>query len=874
MSLELLNRRDDDVAWRALARGYGVSEEVARVLWARAKDEARNDLAKADRTFRILLEEAKVVEGLASELESTDNAFDPGKWTRVLVTGQNGSAEPAPVADAVTPATRLRIALEHAARSGENAARSVVGSDAKTLTEALRRFREGQGLGSALAALDNASLSQILRLVDAMVTIVEQTAADRGKPLPSSLRADLEQKLGIDFSDVRVHDDAAAAAEASKHGAVAFARGRDVYFADGKYDPSSPDGKRLIAHEATHVAQQSGGTPAARGAMSEPGSAVELEADRVASAFARGAAAGTPVFSVQQRAAAGTISRDTGAPAGGAGGAALEWRPGLLGQTLDLSAKLSGARDVGDGKKEVDINQGVGPLKVQKATFKNNDAGDKVESGTIHASVESGVFKGTQGQLTVDQNAHVSGSLKVPVNVPGMVVKEVTVSVEPGKISGKALLDPKDFLSPDFPIKTSTFELTVSSNGTSIEAGITGSASVEIKNGMAEGAATMHMSLGVGANGVTFNATINGKVSIHGLAEANAVIKYNGEKIEFEAGGTAPVNLPGLSGTVNIQYQGGKLSLDSKDLHFTMPQLAGVKFEEVKLGGESKLGAKLSLAQPIDVPLPGGASLTLNSSSITIDGKVVNGDIAGTFKLNNAGGLSASASLAYDPTGGVSGKVTVEGGAKFSVAGVDVTINNGSTLTVDKAMGVAGDISAKVNLRGLAEVDAHLIAKKGESIDLTVDAKVDIKKIHKDLGGELKVTYRRAGGANTFALSATNVKVEKKPIGGQVVFSSLDATYQNGQFTGSLVAGSGLEVKVGSTVVTIVSGQISLLPGKILEGHLTARAKSGGSQVEATVGYKNNELDWAAEGTFDLAQITNDKLRGTVRAAAGSNGTG
>src|SRR6185312_6049008 len=48
---------------------------------------------------------------------------------------------------------------------------------------------------------------------------------------------------------VRVHDDPEAASQARRLGARAFTQGQDVFFGDGKYDPSSPDGRRLIAHE-------------------------------------------------------------------------------------------------------------------------------------------------------------------------------------------------------------------------------------------------------------------------------------------------------------------------------------------------------------------------------------------------------------------------------------------------------------------------------------------------------------------------------------------------------------------------------------------------------------------------------------------------
>ncbi|MGZ3428937.1 MAG: eCIS core domain-containing protein, partial [Polyangia bacterium] len=149
-----------------------------------------------------------------------------------------------------------------------------------------------------------------------------------GKALPGSLRGELENRLGASFADVRVHDDPAAAAEARKHGALAFTKGEDVYFADGKYDPGSTEGRRLIAHELTHVAQQSGAAPTAAPSVSPSGSAVEREADRVSSAFAGGARAGASAFEIRERAPSGTISRDDGSP--------TKWNMNLMQRALDL----------------------------------------------------------------------------------------------------------------------------------------------------------------------------------------------------------------------------------------------------------------------------------------------------------------------------------------------------------------------------------------------------------------------------------------------------------------------------------------------------------------------------------------------------------
>jgi hypothetical protein len=76
------------------------------------------------------------------------------------------------------------------------------------------------------------------------------------KPLESGTRAMMERSFGWDFSRVRVHDGELAATSAAQVDARAYTVGRDVVFAAGQYEPHTPAGRRLIAHELTHVLQQ------------------------------------------------------------------------------------------------------------------------------------------------------------------------------------------------------------------------------------------------------------------------------------------------------------------------------------------------------------------------------------------------------------------------------------------------------------------------------------------------------------------------------------------------------------------------------------------------------------------------------------------
>jgi hypothetical protein len=78
----------------------------------------------------------------------------------------------------------------------------------------------------------------------------------KGKAMSKNTRAEMEASFGRDFSGVNIHTDQDAVKMNKELGAQAFTHGKDVYFNSGKYNPDSSDGKRLLAHELTHVIQQ------------------------------------------------------------------------------------------------------------------------------------------------------------------------------------------------------------------------------------------------------------------------------------------------------------------------------------------------------------------------------------------------------------------------------------------------------------------------------------------------------------------------------------------------------------------------------------------------------------------------------------------
>ena len=85
---------------------------------------------------------------------------------------------------------------------------------------------------------------------------VRSALSSPGQPLPSSTRAFFEPRFGWDLSRVRVHTDGEAQQSAREINALAYTVGSHVVFGADQYAPSSTEGRRLLAHELTHVLQQ------------------------------------------------------------------------------------------------------------------------------------------------------------------------------------------------------------------------------------------------------------------------------------------------------------------------------------------------------------------------------------------------------------------------------------------------------------------------------------------------------------------------------------------------------------------------------------------------------------------------------------------
>jgi len=137
---------------------------------------------------------------------------------------------------------------------------------------------------------------------------VSSQLSPAGKPLEAGTRRHFENHFGHDFSKVRVHADSAAASSARSVAAQAYTVGNDITFGAGMFNPNSQPGRKLLAHELTHVVQQE--NPSRTGAHE---SQHEAEAARASQQVIRGERASVGLaapVSVQRQGLPGALPGD------------------------------------------------------------------------------------------------------------------------------------------------------------------------------------------------------------------------------------------------------------------------------------------------------------------------------------------------------------------------------------------------------------------------------------------------------------------------------------------------------------------------------------------------------------------------------------
>ena len=121
-----------------------------------------------------------------------------------------------------------------------------------TRNEERRRGTPQRSSPSALIRRAGDGLAQVADVSG----VVEEGLAGGGQPLDLQTRAFMEPRFGHDFSHGRLHTDARASQSCEQVAARAYTVGTDIAFRSGDYNPGTGDGRRLLAHELTHVTQQ------------------------------------------------------------------------------------------------------------------------------------------------------------------------------------------------------------------------------------------------------------------------------------------------------------------------------------------------------------------------------------------------------------------------------------------------------------------------------------------------------------------------------------------------------------------------------------------------------------------------------------------
>ena len=144
------------------------------------------------------------------------------------------------------------------------------------------------------ALAGNASVSRLIEDEQAPDKVKSVVGQGGGERLDPTIARSMGERMGEDFSDVRIHAGRTAAESAHAVNAHAYTVGNDVVFRSGQFDASSPTGQRTLAHELTHVVQQRSGpvdgSPAPGGInLSSPSDRFEQAADKNADAVMSGA---------------------------------------------------------------------------------------------------------------------------------------------------------------------------------------------------------------------------------------------------------------------------------------------------------------------------------------------------------------------------------------------------------------------------------------------------------------------------------------------------------------------------------------------------------------------------------------------------------
>ena len=227
-------------------------------------------------------EEPKVQRAMASaeEPETVQRAMAPAEETTAVQRAAAPAEEPKAVQRAMAPAEEPKAQRAMAPAEDPTALRAVAPAEEPNAVQRaaepdeLVQASDGGGGASGGSGGGAAGGGGGGGGAPAGAAAAAIAAPGPGQPVAPGTRSTLESRMGVDLAGVRVHDDSAAHDAAGSIDARAFTHGDDIWLARGE----SQDDLPLMAHEATHVAQQRGGLQrqvAQRAEKDEPGKKAE-----------------------------------------------------------------------------------------------------------------------------------------------------------------------------------------------------------------------------------------------------------------------------------------------------------------------------------------------------------------------------------------------------------------------------------------------------------------------------------------------------------------------------------------------------------------------------------------------------------------------
>jgi phage-related protein len=264
-----------------------------------------------------------------------------------------------------------------------------------------------------------------------------------GQQLPGETKRFMESRFGTDFGKVNIHTDTNAADLSKSLNAKAFTVGKDIFFNQGKFDPSSTEGKKLLAHELTHTIQQGAVEARPQEKPAPPAAEKKTESEKEQEKVS------PPEKDKQNKIAATDVTAATekAAPLKEEDAAKLTQAPGSeSAESTETAAK--GSKEKKSSKEEIPAKEEAGPEKKEghagAGHAKEGPASKKKQGGAeskkgadgagnvaayLKKKGEPAVQKGKAGitKLSKNMQKHESGAAKTT---------QAVKAVEPPSIEG------------------------------------------------------------------------------------------------------------------------------------------------------------------------------------------------------------------------------------------------------------------------------------------------------------------------------------------------------------------------------------------------------------------------------------------------------